>query len=65
MFRTTKGSIYEIWDEADFDSLEEAIWQAEFWTAEYPEQEIVVYDSDAQPIKAWIAGQITYDKEAL
>ena len=61
MYSTTRGSIYEIWDEVSFNTLKDTIRQAE----EYPDQEVIVYDEDSQPVIAWIDKQATYIKEVL
>lgn len=65
MYVVTKGSIYEIWDEKDFESLLEALEEGRCWAEEYPEEEVIIYDDDSQPVLAWMGGQVTYKKEWL
>lgn len=56
MFTVTRGSIYEAYESTGVMTYEDAVWQAERWSADYPEQEVVMYDENVEPVKAWRNG---------
>lgn len=56
MYTVTRGSIYETWESTGMLSYEDALWQAERWTADYPEQEVIIYNEEVEPVKAWQNG---------
>lgn len=59
MFTVTRGSIYE---STGAMSFENAVWQAERWRDYYPDEEIIIYDENVEPVKAWRNGEeVLYD----
>ena len=52
MFTVTHGTYF-----SDFMSWVDALWQAELWSADYPDEEIVIYDVNDNPVKIWINGK--------
>ena len=56
MFTVTRGSIYETYESTGAMTYEDAVWQAERWHDYYPDEEIIIYDENVEPVKAWGIG---------
>jgi hypothetical protein len=56
MFTVTRGSIYETYESSAAMNWTDAVCQAERWHDYYPDEVIIIYDENVEPVKVWLIG---------
>lgn len=56
-FSAARGSMYETYESTSWIPWEDALWEARRWVEKYPDEEVIVYDENGTPVKAWRYGE--------